>query len=425
MIKISIKLLRVIILFLPMLFLFVSACAPSPTTKVTATPIPTMAVTGQANPTKIVVTTETALPLLQPSSSPKTNLQTPITSIHMVNELQGWAISQMLVMYTKDGGKTWLDITPKEIQTIFSSLPHQGQNVFEFKAAFVDTQEAWLAVPQPGKITLIRTDDSGKNWQTTSLSITQPQGAFPVQITSLVFVDPQMGWLLLSTGESAGQENVELFQTKDSGITWNLVADTGQNASVGKITSDGTKTGLAFRDTSEGWLTGSTHGNAVFLYQTMDGGATWNTQSLDLPEGFTATGGSATSYPPIFFDNQHGVMPVYLGSSTPGINLFFYRTTDGGAHWVATSFIHAQTNRFYWSWVDATYGFVAEVATDNLYTTTDAGQSWTKIISGTLQFSELDFISASTGWAISSGMIYQTQDGGQLWVPINPTMRLK
>ena len=324
MIKKSKKQLRVIIVSLSLLLLFVSACAPSPTTNVIVTPNPTLAVTGQTKPTKIVVTTETALPLLQPSSSPQTNLQTPITSVHMVNDLQGWAMSQTLVMYTKDGGKTWQDITPKDIGVIFSSLSSQAQSTFEITGTFFNAHDAWVAVPQPGKITLSRTEDGGLNWQTIALSTIQSRGSFPVQIISLVFVNPQIGWLLLSMGRSAGQENVELYQTKDSGITWNLVADTGQNAAKGKMTSDGTKTGLGFRDPSEGWLTGSTHGNAVFLYHTMDGGATWDTQSIDLPAGFTATGGSATSYPPIFFDEQRGVIPVYLGNTNPGINLFFF-----------------------------------------------------------------------------------------------------
>ncbi len=367
----------------------------------------------------------TTFPSLQPSSSPQTNLQTPITSVHMVNDLKGWAMSQTLVMYTKDGGKTWQDITPKDIGVFFSSLSSQARSTFEITGAFFNAHDAWVAVPQAGKITLFRTEDGGLNWQTIALSTIQSRGSFPIQIISLVFVNPQIGWLLLSMGSSAGQENVELYQTKDSGITWNLIADAGQNAAKGKITSDGTKTGLGFRDPSEGWLTGSTHGNTVFLYHTRDGGATWDTQSLDLPAGFTATGGSATSYPPHFFDEQRGVIPVYLGSTNPGINLFFYLTMDGGVHWVATSPVISPTNRFFWSWVDAQHGFAAEVGTDILLTTTNSGQSWTKINSGAVQFGELDFISASIGWAISGGMLYQTQDGGQQWIRIAPTMSMK
>lgn len=411
---------KVIIVTVSILFLFVSGCATSPTTIVSATPTPTLAAISQNQPTSVILSTETTAPSPEPSLPTQTNLQTPITSVHMVNELQGWAISQSLVMYTEDGGKTWLDITPKELQTIFSSLPSQSRNTFELKGTFVDAQEARLAVPQTDKITFIRTEDGGHSWQSADLSINQTQGTFPAQITFLVFVNPQTGWLLLSTGESAGQENVELYQTKDSGTTWNLVADTGQNSSAGKITSDGTKTGLGFRDASEGWLTGSTHSNAVFLYHTMDRGTTWNTQSLDLPGGFWATGGSATSYPPTFFDDQRGMMPVYLGSSTLGINLIFYLTTDGGAHWVATSPVISQTNRFAWSWVDATHGFVGENGTNILYTTADAGKSWTKGNSGDLQFGGLDFISPSNGWAISGGSLYQTLDSGHKWGQVYP-----
>lgn len=75
--------------------------------------------------------------------------------------------------------------------------------------------------------------------------------------------------------------------------------------------------------------------------------------------------------------------------------------------------------------MDAQHGFAAEAGADILHTTTDSGQSWTKINTGAIQFSDLDFISASIGWAISGGMLFQTQDGGQQWIRIAPTMRVK
>jgi photosystem II stability/assembly factor-like uncharacterized protein len=261
----------------------------------------------------------------------------------MINETQGWGIAAQSVLRTENGGKSWSDITPTGIETIMSTIPTpapQGLNSIELKGAFLDAQTAWIAAPGLDKVTFFHTVDGGRTWQATEMVISTSQQVYPIQITSFTYLNTLTGWLLLSTEMSTGHGFVELYQTQNSGVTWRLIAEANQNASgeeTGSITTTGQKTGVVFRDTANGWLTGYSMGNAIYVYRTKDGGLTWDFQQLSIPNGYTAIGGSAQSYPAIFFDNKKGLMPIYLGKATSGINLFFYITADGGDNWFSTT----------------------------------------------------------------------------------------
>ncbi len=344
------------------------------------------------------------------------NANTPLSSLNMIDERRGWALSQKSVWKTVNGGKEWMNTTPAEIGTLLLTVPARGISSFRLNGAFPDAQTAWIAAPGLDKVTILHTVDSGQTWQTSKLVVSHPQEVYPVQIRSFTFLDPQTGWLLRSTDIAAGHEFVELYQTQDGAATWRLIAETNEITSSGSITSDGSKTGVSFRDSRNGWLTGSTNGDAIFLYRTKDGGATWGFQQLSVPNGYTAIGGSARSFPPVFFNDKTGVMPVYLGSANPGFNLFFYLTADGGESWLPATPLNSQVNDFIWDWVDPSHGFVAVNGTNNLYATTDGGKKWSAILTEGPNFHQLDFVSPMTGWAISNdGFLSQTLDGGNTW----------
>ncbi len=291
--------------------------------------------------TPSAIPTETATPTSPPATPGA--ISGPLDFILMINETQGWGIAAQSVLRTENGGKSWSDITPTGIETIMSTIPTpapQGLNSIELKGAFLDAQTAWIAAPGLDKVTFFHTVDGGRTWQATEMVISTSQQVYPIQITSFTYLNTLTGWLLLSTEMSTGHGFVELYQTQNSGVTWRLIAEANQNASgeeTGSITTTGQKTGVVFRDTANGWLTGYSMGNAIYVYRTKDGGLTWDFQQLSIPNGYTAIGGSAQSYPAIFFDNKKGLMPIYLGKATSGINLFFYITADGGDNWFSTT----------------------------------------------------------------------------------------
>lgn len=382
------------------LLAFLQSCAPSPSAS--------------------AVTTATA----QSSAASPTSSEAsgPLDSFQMINETQGWGIANRSVLRTDNGGKSWSNITPKGIEAIVSTIPAQGLGSFNLKGAFLDAQTAWIAAPGLDRITLFRTTDGGRTWQATDLAVPTPQQAYPIDLISLTVLNAETGWLLRSTGMAAGQGFVELYQTQNSSATWHLIAEAKETASgeIGSISSGGQKSGVSFRDTVHGWLTGHSMGNAIYVYRTKDGGLTWNSQELSIPNGYTAEGGSAQSYPATFFDDQKGLMPIYLGATTPSINVSFYFTPDGGESWSPTTPLRSSTNDFDWSWSDASHGFVAEDGTGILYSTSDGGETWSKSTLAGLKFSQLDFVSPTIGWGISQGFLVQTLDGGKDWHTIYP-----
>jgi len=397
------------------LTLFTAGCAPH-------MPIATVSFTSSQTATEQATQINTAPPIEtttstgEPSTTPtRGGASGPLDSVHMINEAQGWGIADQSVLRTEDGGKSWSNVTPTGIETIVSKIPAEGLSSFELNGAFLDAQTAWIAAPGLDQVTLFRTSDGGRTWQATELVVSTPQQVYPIYIISLTYLNAQTGWLLRSTGASTGHEDVELNQTQNSGTSWRLIAEAKETASgdFGSITTSGQKIGVSFRDPANGWLTGYSMGNAIYVYRTKDGGLTWDLQQLPIPDGYTAEGGSARSYPPIFFDGQKGVMPIYLGSNIPSINLFFYITKDGGESWSSTTPVCSPTNDFVWSWSDASHGFVTEDGTGILYSTSDGGETWLKSTFAGLKFSQLDFVSPIFGWGISEGSLVQTLDGGK------------
>ncbi len=385
---------------------------------------PPQTATGQAASINTAPSAKTTTPANQLSGTQTTSDGTsePLNFVRMIDATQGWGIANRSILRTENGGTSWSNVTPAEVETVASTIPAEGLSSFELKGAFLDAQTAWIAAPGLDNITLFHTADGGRTWQTSDLVVSTVGQVYPIEITSFTFLNAQTGWLLRSTGMAAGQGFVELYQTQTGGASWRLVAEASPNASggqTGSITTGGQKTGASFRDTANGWLTGYSAANAIYVYRTRDGGTTWSFQPLSVPGGYTAEGGSAQSYPPAFFDDKKGLMPIYLGKTRPGITLFFYMTT-GGDSWSPTTPISSSTNDFVWNWADSSHGFVAEEGTGILYSTSDGGKSWSKITVSGLKFSQLDFISPVIGWGISDGSLVQTLDGGKDWHTIYP-----
>jgi hypothetical protein len=113
--------------------------------------------------------TATLAPYADDTPSPPT-LPAPVvsspgvTSLHMLKELDGWAITDNAILRTTDGGSTWYNVSP------------QGVTNFGYSTGntFLNASQAWVLVADAndpmGSGMLYRTSDGGLTWTFYPLS---------------------------------------------------------------------------------------------------------------------------------------------------------------------------------------------------------------------------------------------------------------
>ena len=161
--------------------------------------------------------------------------------------------------------------------------------------------------------------------------------------------------------------------------------------------------------------------NLAWLYVTHDGGSTWHQQTLPLPQGVPPAQLSIQT--PTFFSATDGLLPVRFSDLTTskGIATVIYETHDGGTTWRSTMPVSAVLSTTHF--LDMQHGWLTDGTT--LFITNDGGQQWTKLTPSAnfKQVTQLDFVSESTGWAISnqssgSSILLKTTDSGKTWSQI-------
>ncbi|MFL5662230.1 MAG: WD40/YVTN/BNR-like repeat-containing protein, partial [Ktedonobacteraceae bacterium] len=218
------------------------------------------------------------------------------------------------------------------------------------------------------------------------------------------------------------------FRTTDGGKTWVNVATAlfSDATPAGRLPYGGQKSGMHFLNALTGWVTGSvTLPNLAWLYVTHDGGSTWHQQSLLMPPGMPSAHLSILS--PTFLSAADGILPVIFSNATTDSDIAtsIYTTHDGGQTWQSTVPVSAAVRVL--GFADMQHWW----ATDGtiLYSTGDGGNHWTKLSPGGSfkNIVQLDFISDTVGWAISStapasSTLLKTVDGGRTWTTISSTV---
>jgi photosystem II stability/assembly factor-like uncharacterized protein len=278
--------------------------------------------------------------------------------------------------------------------------PGSGRIGFSTNLAVLNSSTVWVLVPDTDFFsgTLYRTKDGGVTWTSNPVPF---GGGF------LQFLDTRTGRVLADRGARDGSEAVELFQTTDGGATWVSVFhnDPSQAGSSDSLPLGGIKNGMTFLTASTGWVTGSIpQAGEVYFYGTRDGGVTWSQESVPLPAGYAAD--QYMPKAPVFFE-EDGFLPLMIYK--PGITDFtFYTTQDGGLTWNggpadASRVIKSGLTAF----ADALHGWSWDGGA-SLYWTLDGAQTWEKNpasldLSGRL--SQVEFVPGPaghfTGWALT------------------------
>jgi len=327
----------------------------------------------------------------------------------MIDATTGWAIAGKAMLRTADGGNHWRDVTPPGHALVSGSV-----------AEFLTASLAWIAIPQAGATTqLFHTSDGGQSWQQSTV-----QAGFVRQMT---FIDAQHGWMLVGKANAEGPaEIVSVLRTTDGGKTWlNLATALPADATPpGHLPYGGQKTGMRFVNASTGWVTGTVFANGLaWLYVTHDGGSTWNQQTLPFPPNVPPS--QLWIGPPTFFSATDGFLPVRFADSLTNrdIAAAIYVTHDGGTTWRSTTPVSAALSSS--DFLDMQQGWLTDGT--HLFVTSNGGQHWAKLTPGVnfTRITLLDFVSESTGWAIShqgagASFLLKTTDGGQTWTQITP-----
>ena len=226
------------------------------------------------------------------------------------------------------------------------------------------------------------------------------------------FVDKDHGYLYLGS---------RLYWTGDRGDTWAEI--TPPDLAGSKVLA------IQFIDTNRGFLLADLGGNpespAFHLFQTLDGGATWTNQALNLPypDGQLL---SFEKYSLFFINETTGWLSLKISSGTNFSHGYLFRTDNAGLDWVLQAVPIGAPVYF----VDSQSGWLAGGPAGNqLFRTKDGGNNWVSVELPDINSRLLNAIQLPYFFNNSDGLIpvlgggggstqltiYSTRDSGDTW----------
>ena len=301
-----------------------------------------------------------------------------INSFAFVSPATGFAVGFLgQIWKTTDTGSTWTSYSP----------------------TYTPIESAYFPSPSVGYAAngnyLLKTVDSGKTWNTMSLTT----GTYYGSNSSFQFVhfeSPDTGYVI-------SDQSVQVHRTNDGGQTWTTVVPTGYGyQQATSISYSGNKTALLCMNTNSG------------LAETNDGGNTW--PQVWPPNPYSGPPNYLTT---VFYVNPTTAYGAYLGQ--------LYKTTNAFQSW--TPVFNNSLNYFItgiW-FFDAQHGFISDEEAE-IFETTDGGSSWHLVrgltaadnggFSSTLKFfnPKIGYMTTGSNFAFGFyGHVYKTVDAGQTW----------
>jgi photosystem II stability/assembly factor-like uncharacterized protein len=333
-----------------------------------------------------------------------------LLEIHLFNELDGWGLTEINFVRTNDGGITWHNVTPPDVQEMGSTV----------ETFVLDTKRAWVQKPDfnnfPNNGLLYHTTDGGLTWTISST---------PFSAGKLHFLDAENGWMLADLGVGAGSNAVAVFQTRDGGATWTQTYTNDPNLpdAADSLPLGGIKSDLAPRDIQTAWVGGVTYSpGTLYLYRTDDAGHTWTPVTPALPAGAENYELGVDQDQMQFVSAKDGYLVVRMsGDST---QTAVYVTDDAGDTWTLTPALIPEAGES--DFISAQEAIIYNG--EKFYVTRDAARTWTTVSPDIVfgdSFAAMEFVNPNTGWVITVDpnnhrSLYRTADGGATWSPVLP-----
>ncbi|MES2766965.1 MAG: T9SS type A sorting domain-containing protein [Bacteroidota bacterium] len=368
----------------------------------------------------LVVTESDPLPVQNESSiavNPKNPLNLISSAVDYRDNSSTW------VYVSQDGGKSWTNINLKKV---LPNWPSSNDPSVHFSSEGIGylCYGGFAPTGQQGNgVFLARTFDGGKTWQAhipviIHTGVQTPDSSFEDKYyvhadnspQSPHFKDLYIPWKRVTARDSATQ--IVLTRSNDSGATWSVpvnvserltgssedttfgqsfpLAITGPQGEVYMVWNYGPKHGIGFAKSTDGGVT-FTAPRIIHTYEPLGVAKKINEGVRHTLKGQVRV----ESYPVIVCDiystdaKRGNLYLVWAADRVP--NIYFSKSTDGGATWSAAKIIHADTtNDQFWPWlsIDPTNGNIAAMFRDSrddaanilvgtyVALSTDAGETW-------------------------------------------------
>jgi len=303
------------------------------------------------------------------------------STLHFADPQNGWLVgsrdivvggdTEGLILHTADVGATWqpqLRRVKKEYSVIFNG------------ACFLDVNHGWV-IGWNGLI--LHTADGGQTW----LESQRDNTLNGERLEKIRFYSSNSGWII-------GDDGI-VFHTKDGGETWQR-----QKGPTNDDLHD-----LHFVTSEKGWIVG----NSGAIWRTTNGGETWEKQDSGTSEELNAVW---------FADEKEGWIGGYLVDPIKGEG-YLLHTIDGGAHWekqVAMKSIQLRLRLNDIQFPDKINGWAIGNAGLVLHTE-NGGKSWeAQFMDVKTEFRAVYFLNSKLGWiAVANGIVLHTENGGKTW----------
>lgn len=291
---------------------------------------------------------------------------------------------------------------------------------FAVQMFILDNDHAWVQKPDfnnfPNNGLLYHTADGGRTWGISST---------PFSGGDLSFLDADNGWVLADLGVGAGSNAVAVFQTTDGGATWTqtYTNDPNNPEAADTLPLGGIKADLVPLNMQTAWVGGVIYSpGTIYLYRTEDGGHTWAPVTLELPDGAENFELGVDRDQMQFISATEGFLIVRMsGDSTQTV---VYVTRDGGDTWTLTPTLIPEAGASDILSADEVIIYNGE----QFYVTRDAARTWATVTPDIVfgdSFVTMDFVNPNSGRIVNLDAnghrsLYRTHDGGATWFPVAP-----
>lgn len=372
--------------------------------------------------------------------SPRSSLDSAVYALSFVSESTGWAATEKGLRVTRDGGGSWSPVATGEDGRVYA-------------VQFLNESFGWISAPSSERRTL----DGGRSWERVVAPCPDLRGKTGGEFA---LVAPDRAYYVCAGGPATIMQAKGFYATTDGGKTWGLIAQAQptRHPSNGVPNTMPITGHLGHLDCSGDrcWMSLGRLG----LVATDDGGLTWRvaiyTDDIGWtmgvrhfsPEvGLTVVGVSGASALLRTTDSGRHWTPLNQRLLSPAHSLSFAQDgaafgaglsyvgglshvadpravlrSQDGVTWSANGYVPEEIDAL--AFIDSIHGLALthdeenDEAPTSIYRTANGGANWEKVgsVAG-LGLTSLVFVDENVGYARAKNEVFRTDDGGRTWSP--------